>query len=224
MDNESTTEVSPDQQLEAVWSRVLQHNNKTCPNKEKQWPHYKTIMDDITNADYTEVLKCPHDMVNKSRKTKSLLSRLKKDANGGDDGVETSKAFCAHGTAVCAKIEMFSKPENSGDGVNGTAATRDYTGLLSPGQSSNNCMIRLSSAMKPPAEESNMFGRYLVKATGGKLKHAKLFPMVAIKAFRDNGIRSGNLLFAGPKIVSATLYCIPLLLLPLFIFQVVLEF
>ena len=54
--------------------------------------------------------------------------------------------------------------------------------------------------MKPPAAESNPFGKYFLQATGGKLKHAVLFPMVAIKAFRE-GQRSGNLLFAGPKIV-----------------------
>merc|ERR1711976_961566 len=53
--------------------------------------------------------------------------------------------------------------------------------------------------MKPPATESNMFGRYFLKATGGKLKNATLFPMVAVKALRK-GVRSGNLLFAGPKI------------------------
>ena len=54
--------------------------------------------------------------------------------------------------------------------------------------------------MKPPAAESNPFGKYFLQVTGGKLKHAVLFPMVAIKAFRE-GQRSGNLLFAGPKIV-----------------------
>eukprot|EP00593_Proboscia_inermis_P014733 CAMPEP_0171298656 /NCGR_PEP_ID=MMETSP0816-20121228/7441_1 /TAXON_ID=420281 /ORGANISM="Proboscia inermis, Strain CCAP1064/1" /LENGTH=285 /DNA_ID=CAMNT_0011773867 /DNA_START=77 /DNA_END=934 /DNA_ORIENTATION=- len=58
--------------------------------------------------------------------------------------------------------------------------------------------------MKPPIAEKNKFGKFLFKAIGGKLKKAKLFPMVAIKCFRQN-IRSGNLLFAGRKIGQPSL-------------------
>ena len=75
-------------------------------------------------------------------------------------------------------------------------------GLLRPGQTVDDCIIRMSNAMKPPATESTMFGKLFLKAAGGQLKNGKLFPMVAIKALRGKGVRSGNLLFAGKKIVS----------------------
>jgi hypothetical protein len=202
-DASAPLELSPAQQLETVWERILQHNKSTVcttANADKVWPPYKVIMDDISNADYTQVLQCPHDIMTKSRKEK-MNKKMKKN----DDDVMT-KAFCAHGAVVCAKIEMFPGKEGSDNDNNNDNNNEDtqthYTGLLRPGQSVDNCIIRLSSAMKPPAAESNIFGKYLLKATGGKLKHAKLFPMVAIKAFRAAGVRSGNLLFAGPKIVS----------------------
>ena len=195
MDQEESS--SPSQQLETVWNHVIQHND-TCPiEKEKQWPHYKAILDDITNADYTEVLTCPHDIVQKSRKTTKFFGSTQKN----DNEEKMSKAFCAHGAVVCANIEIFEREDELGYTGNG----KNYTGLLRPGETVDNCIIRFSTAMKPPATESNPFGRYFLKATGGKLKHAVLFPMLAVKAFRRDH-KSGNLLFAGPKIVS--LICI----------------
>ena len=130
-------------------------------------------MDDIANSDYNHVLECPHDMVHTSRSNKPKQQ-------------EVGKAFCPHGTACCAKMELFDH------------STSPYTGLLAPGQTVQDCIIRLSSAMKPPSKEKNRFGAFFLKAAG-KLKHAKLFPMVAIKCFRQDQ-RSGNLLFAGRKI------------------------
>lgn len=202
MNSNNNHKKSPSQQLETVWDHLLQHNTSTCQNEgEKKWPHYKAILDDITTADYTEVLQCPHDIVKKSRKNKNFFGNgtSDDDTTFGNDGM--SKAFCAHGAVVCAKIEMFQseKKEEDSDCDDG-GCTRKYTGLLSPGTHVENCILRFSTAMKPPAAESNPFGKYFLQATGGKLKHAVLFPMVAIKAFRE-GQRSGNLLFAGPKIV-----------------------
>ena len=185
--------VTPSIQLETIWKHISQRNSVNTNDGEEEkrsWPHYKTIMDDITNADYTQVLECPHDIVNESR-----------NATTGTATLCTGKAFCAHGVAVCAKFELFPR-ETNGEEVD----VRNYTGLLRPGQSSDNCIIRLSSAMKPPANESGSFGKFVLNAAGGKLKHAQLFPMAAIKVLRGNGIRSGNLLFAGPKIVSSLLF------------------
>lgn len=185
---EATKNSSPSELLEEIWDHITHHNKSVCPHKEKDWPHYKAIMDDITYADYNQVLQCPLDIVNKSRYKSNLNGKLK-------------KVFCAHGVVVCAKIEMFPGSEAND--------AQCYTGLLSPGNSIDNCIMRLSNAMKPPASESNIFGRYFLKATGGKLKHATLFPMVAIKALRGGGARSGNLLFAGPKTVGFLQYTIP---------------
>ena len=200
------------------------------PPPSKQWPHYKAIMDDMTNADYTNVLECPHDIIvsndnnsrhsknannnnnnNKKKKhqsrlsiMKSMSSQISSSSSSSSSSISNSrnneqneKAFCPHGVVVQAKMELFDNQKYN----------KQYTGLLSPNQTIDHCIIRLSTAMKPPATESNVFGRYFLKATGGKLKHATLFPMVALKVLRPNGIRSGNLLFAGPKIVSSWKYC-----------------
>lgn len=156
------------------FSSSLSTSSSSCPFKRK-WPTYKEIMDDITQSDYNHVLECPHDLIPKSKKSKTSM--------------EKGKAFCPHGVVCQAKLEIFENHSND----------PSYTGLLSPGNTIENCVIRLSSAMKPPAAENNKFGQFFLKATGGKLKHAKLFPMVALKCFRDNQ-RSGNLLFAGRKI------------------------
>ena len=154
-------------------------------------------MDDIANADYTQVLECPHDITSKSRN-----DHPNQTGSNNLDGDKTEKKFCAHGVVVCAKFELFSREHEKEDDV------QDYTGLLRPGQSSDNCIIRLSTAMKPPLNETGSFGKFVLNAAGGKLKHAQLFPMAAIKNLRGNGTRSGNLLFAGPKIVSLAWFCI----------------
>lgn len=172
-----------EQQQTSQASKVLetkqlhQETKGKCPYERKEeqqrnWPTYKAIMDDINNSDYNHVLECPHDIVHKSR-----------------DG----KAFCPHGTICCAQMELF--PSDTSPG----SSNRPYTGLLTPGTTVEHCILRLSSAMKPPRGENNPFGKLILGAVGGKLKKARLFPMVALKCFRQ-GKRSGNLLFAGPKI------------------------
>jgi len=213
--------LSPSQQQQEVWERILHHNDMKRENStstssksgtgtsHEEWPAYKTILDDIVNTDYTHVLECPHDILSNNKSSENKLSSQKKTlsfSSGKEKNIR--KAFCAHGVVACAKIEMFSNPTSGTNHKNAQHGNADislshdhpYTGLLSPNRTISHCIIRLSSAMKPPAYETNMFGRYFVKATGGKLKDAKLFPMVALKAFRGQGVRSGNLLFAGPKI------------------------
>ena len=58
----------PSIQLETIWKCIALHSS-ICKNDEEEekqyWSHFKTIMDNITNANYTEVLKCPHGIVNK---------------------------------------------------------------------------------------------------------------------------------------------------------------
>ncbi len=161
-------------------------SSSSCTMNGRTWPTYKEIMDDITNSDYNHVLNCPHDLVQQSRSKNSKPNE------------KHTKAFCPHGTVCCAKMELFGLPDEPKDGGTNNNTTTPYTGLLTPGQT-NECIIRLSSAMKPPAKEQNKFGKFFLNATGGKLRDAKLFPMVALKCFRK-GTHSGNLLFAGRKI------------------------
>lgn len=201
--------LDPDKQKEILWNKLkdqlesgilpspsssftsssMSNHQPTCPMKRK-WPTYKEIMDDITNSDYNHVLECPHDMVHESRS---------KHSTSNDKHV---KAFCPHGAVCCAELELFDIDGH----ILATSEGGPYTGLLAPGHKVQS-IIRLSSAMKPPAKEQNKFGKFFLKATGGKLRHAKLFPMVALKCFRK-GERSGNLLFAGRKIgqVSADFF------------------
>ena len=179
-----TEHPTPSEQHERIWKALLDHGNTNtefCQGRE--WPTYKTIMEDISSADYTQVLQCPHDVINKT------INQDKANIRN-----QEGKAFCAHGAIGCVKMEIFPFPSNETEGIS------PYTGLLEPGKTVEHCIIRLSSAMKPPSGEKNKFGKFFLNATGGKLKDAKLFPMVALKAFRDNGQRSGNLLFAGRKI------------------------
>jgi len=164
---------SPSIQQEEIWNalkqRLTSSSSTQCPHNEIEWPSFGAILDDIEKSDYKDVLKCPHDIVHKSK-----------------DG----KAFCAYGTTCCCKMELFAAPDSASNG-------KSYTGLLAPGQTVEHCIIRLSTASKPPKDEK--LGKFFVGAFGGKLKKAKLFPCVALKCFRK-GNRSGNLLFAGAKI------------------------
>lgn len=101
----------------------------------------------------------------------------------------SSKSLCPHGVICCAKVHIFERAE-------GTM----YTGLLQPGKKLDNCMIRLSSAIRPPSQDiKSTWARALLYATGEKIRNAKLFPCAGLKIFR-RGIRSGNLLFSGSKV------------------------
>ena len=101
------------------------------------------------------------------------------------------KKLCPYGAASCVEMNIF---ENT-----------PYTGLLSPGQTQSHGIIRLSSAIQPLVSSSkgktSLWNKPLLLAAGKELSGAKLFPTVAMKFFRHDGVRSGNLLFAGRKVV-----------------------
>uniref|UniRef100_A0A7S4JE02 Uncharacterized protein n=1 Tax=Odontella aurita TaxID=265563 RepID=A0A7S4JE02_9STRA len=192
---------SAEQQLTELWSAILAHNERHSghrsehadghsstgedgradailrerPSPERDWPKYDAVVKDIKNADYSDTLKCPHDL------------RIGKSLPGG------GKTLCPHGLVCRARIELFPRPPR--------ASTEPYTGLLAPGATIEHCIVRLSSAMKPPRDGAKSpLGKALLRATGNKLRHARLFPTAAIKVFRGNGTHSGNLLFAGCKV------------------------
>ena len=84
-----------------------------------------------------------------------------------------ARSLCAHGALARCRVEFFSN---------------EYTGLFG---GAPHCLVRLSTAVAP----ATGVGAYLL----GKIKDAKLFPCVAVKALRGRGKASGNLLFAGAK-------------------------
>ena len=67
-------------------------NSKTI--SRRQWPSYDTVVSDITQSDYSENLRCPHDL------------RFLSGGNG-------SKTLCPHGVVCKAKIEMFDQPPSN---------------------------------------------------------------------------------------------------------------
>jgi len=190
--------LSASEQQTVLWNGVQAHNeSKGCPaHKDREWPTYAALVTDVAESDYTHVLECPHDKVDKARIAPANVTVSKR--NLFQKKVVTKvpsfcKALCAHGVLCCAKMVLFPNPPDNN-------SVAPYTGLLEPGQTSEHCLLRLSSAAKPPAKDMNsVMGRLVLGAVGGKLAHAKLFPTAALKAFRGNGVRSGNLLFSGAK-------------------------
>ena len=69
-------------------------NSKTT--SRRQWPSYDTVVSDITQSDYSENLRCPHDL------------RFLSGGNG-------SKTLCPYGVVCKAKIEMFDRPNQEQD-------------------------------------------------------------------------------------------------------------
>lgn len=181
--DETTSEVQqPEEQLDRIWEELVNHN---CPheehsqNKDRHWPSYDCVMDDMTSADYNHTLTCPHDL-------RFLTSH-------NNNQKQHHKTLCPHGAVCRAKLELFSFPQNH--------PYHKYTGLLTPGTTHQHCLIRLSSAIKPPhLEIQSKLARALLYAAGDKVRNAKLFPTAALKVFRDNNVRSGNLLFGGCKV------------------------
>lgn len=109
------------------------------------------------------------------------------------------KLLCPHGVVCCVRMELFDFPDDGGDST--TMARKKYTGLLAPGTTVEHCMLRLSSAMKPPNDAiQTKWARGMLYTIGHKLRNAKLFPCAALKVFRESGRPSGNLLFGGSKI------------------------
>ena len=95
------------------------------------------------------------------------------DARRNHASAAATRTLCAHGAVARCRVEF-----------DGGAA---YTGLFA---GAPECLIRLSTAVAPATG--------VAKHVLGKIKHAKLFPCVAIKGLRG-GAPSGNLLFAGAK-------------------------
>ena len=144
----------------------------------RQWPSYDTVVSDITQSDYSDNLLCPHDL------------RF----------VGSGKTLCPHGVICKAKIEMFDHPSMSNHQKDSSLPPA-YTGLLKPGQTVEHCIVRLSSAMRPPNDVvKNPVAQAVLRAAGSKLRKANLFPCAAIKCFRGNNVPSGNLLFSGCKV------------------------
>jgi len=192
------------EQQQKVWSELLAHNNyppqenaadslneaaaassehpsSSSSSQQREWPTYDHVMGDMADANYDHTLTCPFDIVKNLSATSGC-----------------SKTICSHGAVCCAKLELFARPADDDDNNNRNAG---YTGLLKAGTSAEHCILRLSSAMKPPnLEITSTWARALLYATGEKLRNAKLFPTAALKVFRSQGIRSGNLLFGGSKI------------------------
>ncbi|KAL9184655.1 hypothetical protein ACHAXT_012625 [Thalassiosira profunda] len=178
-----------EEQCEALWLMLREHNNRrgrregeehkqrTSEHQAREWPSYDAVIADITSSDYSEHLQCPHDLrfVNKGNRT------------GG-------KTICPHGVLCKARIELFEQPMQQ------SSKDAPYTGLLTPGRTVEHCIVRLSSAMRPPNDVvRNPIAKAVLHAAGNKLRSANLFPCCAIKAFRGNSMRSGNLLLMGSK-------------------------
>lgn len=181
-----------EQQCAALWLVLKEHNTRSStrtphlsrPEKQssvtrmpaaiaREWPSYDSVVTDVAKSDYNENLQCPHDL--------RFVGNGKKGSGG--------KTLCAHGVVCRAKIELFDHP-----------ASTSYTGLLTPGRTVEHCIVRLSSAMRPPGDVvKTSIGKAILRATGPKLRRAKLFPTFAIKTFRGSNVRSGNLLFSGCK-------------------------
>lgn len=166
--------LSASEQQKQIWQRLIdgqqQRTNHTS-KADRPWPSYYEVLQDVRKTDYNEILTCPHD--------------IHAVAKGRD------KKICPLGTVCCAKLELF--PNNAND-----TTTQPYTGLLSPGQTVEHCIVRLSSALEALEDgENRIFAKTVL---GSRLVNAKIFPGVAIKMFRGNGIESGNMLFLGCKV------------------------
>lgn len=208
MDNDqevSTHLPSAKEKHHEVWSTLLSHNsrkNQKCKAGEKnsimmqegsisttpvsrEWPDLS--LSHVSNSDYNDILHCPHDI--------RFFKNDEQSAQGKKSKTTVqSKALCPHGAVCCAEIHLF--PQSS------DVTHPPYTGLLTPNTTVKHCILRLSSVGEPPAiAAKSRIARGILHVTGDKLRNATLFPMVAVKAFRDgNNVRSGNLLFGGCKV------------------------
>lgn len=166
--------LSTEEQLQKVWSSVKEHSDKEFEQKGTvglSWPGYDNLMKYIHSADYNDTLRCPMDL------------RYHSDQ-------KHEKHLCVYGVAGCVKMELFPCP----------GGVEPYTGLLTPGTTLPHCLVRLSSAVKPPQSEfKSRIMRVLLYTVGPKIRKAKLFPCAALKIFRE-GVPSGNALFAGCKV------------------------
>lgn len=174
---------TPEQQLDALWMMLEEHNkaarngrgDKIPKKTERKWPSYDAVVADVMMSDYSENLRCPHDLRHR----------------GGGNGV--GKTLCPNGVICRAKIELFPRPPSY-------SSEAPYTGLLAPGQTLEHCILRLSSATRPPNDiMKSSIGKSVLRAAGSKLRKARLFPCSAIKILRGGGVPSGNVLLSNCK-------------------------
>lgn len=176
-----TLNLSPEEQQAQLWSRLVCHNSDLNDDPDAQeagdcpkreWPTYDAVIGHVATADYKQNLQCPHDHI-----------------------AAKQKLICPHGAVCCAKLELFKHPSKLCD-------NKPYSGLLKPGTTHDNCIIRLSTAIRPLDQGIQApWARAIMKTTvGSKLRKAKLVPGAALKVFRSNGIPSGNLLLLGSKV------------------------
>jgi hypothetical protein len=171
MSNESHRTAKEQQQL--IWLQLKEKLTGNTPlSPERKWPSYYDVLSDVKKTDYHQILSCPAD-----------IHPLEKDRN---------KTICPQGAVCCARLELFTLPEESGKMV-------PYSGLLTPNTTAEYCIMRLSSALQP-LDTSGRSKKLAKVLLGNRLVDAKLFPAVAIKLFRDNGVESGNMLFMGCKV------------------------
>ena len=61
---------TPEQQLDALWMMLEEHNkaarngrgDKIPKKTERKWPSYDAVVADVMMSDYSENLRCPHDL------------------------------------------------------------------------------------------------------------------------------------------------------------------
>jgi hypothetical protein len=171
MYNPSERKVSARDQQEQIWQNLKDSSSSALSSDDRAWPSYNDVLQDVRKTDYNEILTCPADIYPL--------------AEGRD------KTICPQGAVCCAKMELFPFPEH--------CKGRPYGGLLTPGSTIEHCIVRLSSALQP-MDTSGQNRRISRMVLGNRLANAKVFPGVAIKLFRGNGVESGNMLFLGCKV------------------------
>jgi len=183
--------LSPEEQQNCVWKELKAASSSSASGADapqqpqRAWPAYDEVLNHLGEADYTETLTCPYDVIKTAGGSSAACP-------GG--GNLKSKTLCPHGVICKAVLEIFPH------------STAGYTGLLQANKnaqtaSSFPCILRLSSAMKPPSlGVQSKWARAALYATGEKIRKAKLFPCAALKVFRSDNMPSGNLLFGGSKV------------------------
>lgn len=190
-ERQSKAPVSAQEKRDAVWVRLKAAATAAVASADvndahrTQWPSYNSVLQDVRQSDYNDILTCPLDS-HPLRPT-------------GEDDSRHTKTLCPHGVVCCARLELFPQPTLSSSSsafIAADAPAKAYTGVLQPGTTSESCLLRLSSALQPTGQGQNRLARTLF---GKKLANAKLFPAVSLKVFRDRQDPSANALFLGSK-------------------------
>lgn len=202
--NEPSLSLSPHEKQNIIWNALLQQAQKaenadttaTSTPTARHWPTYSTVWAEVANASYHEILTCPDDWHPGYSRHPTSINDETADQTTFQ---QRRKTLCPHGVIGCVQMELFPFPSNQAD----DELHAPYTGLLTPGRTIETCILRLSSAIKPPQADLNnlWWGPIFLHAFAGpKLRHAKLFPTAALKVFRSLNQPSGNLLLGGCKV------------------------